>query len=438
MSMSRHALEQEYSVRKSLTLIERVVERENMKEAYRRVKGNKGAAGIDKMTVDDLAPFLRENWPQIKEQILRGEYKPRAVKRVEIDKADGGKRLLGIPTVLDRLIQQALHQILSPLFEEDFSQHSYGFRPLKSAHQAVCKSREYIASGHRWVVDMDLKSFFDEVNHDRLMSRLALKVKDRQVLSLVRDYLRCGVLLDGVVNVSSKGTPQGGPLSPLLSNIVLDELDRELERRGHLFCRYADDCNIYVKSRRSGERVLSSICNFVEGRLKLKVNYAKSAVDRPWKRKFLGYSFTSQRATRLKVAKASIKRFKDNVKQLCRMGRGRNLKRFISETLNPSVRGWINYFRLSEVKKFAEELDGWLRRRLRCIIWRQWKRPRTRRKMLIKLGFDEYRASKSAYNGRGPWWNAGASHMNEAFKKKFFDNLGLVSMLDVILGFVKS
>jgi RNA-directed DNA polymerase len=413
-------------------LIERLVERENMTRAYERIVGNKGAAGIDKMTVDELKGYLRANWAGIKEQLLNGTYVPQAVRGVEIPKPNGGKRLLGIPTVVDRLIQQALHQILNPIFEPHFSQHSYGFRAGRSTAQAVRKAKEYQLQGRRWVVDMDLAKFFDEVNHNILMSKIEYRVKDRRITFLIRRYLQAGIMIDGVVQDREKGTPQGGNLSPLLSNIMLDELDKELERRGHSFCRYADDCNIYVKSRKAGERLMESITQYVEGKLKLRVNREKSAVGRPWERKFLGFSFTCEKKTRIRVAKESVRKLTEKVKLLMREGRGRNLAYFTRECLNPVIRGWINYYRNAEVKTFAEDLDGWLRRKLRSIIWRQWKRPWTRKKNLIKRGLTEEEAVRSAFNQRGPWWNSGARHMNLAFPKKFFDKIGLVSMLDIL------
>lgn len=411
------------------TLMEAVVERENMWAAFRRVKSNKGAAGVDNMTVAELSGYLREEWPRIRQELLEDRYRPQPVLGVEIPKPDGkGVRQLGIPTVVDRLIQQALHQVLQPLFEPGFSESSYGFRPGRSAHHAVLKAREYVGEGRRWVVDMDLEKFFDRVNHDILMSRVARRVKDKRVLRLIRSYLRAGLLKDGLVSQRVEGTPQGGPLSPLLSNILLDDLDKELERRGHAFCRYADDANIYVRTRRSGERVMASVTQFLEHKLKLRVNAEKSAVGRPWKRKFLGYSMTVQRRTRLKPAPQSIRRFKAKFKTLFRKGRGRNIRMFIAE-LAPVLRGWISYYRHAEVRGIFEELDGWIRRKLRCLIWRQWKRPRTRLKKLKALGLGEERAAKSAYNGRGPWWNAGASHMNEVFTVRHFDEQGLVSLL---------
>ncbi len=410
-------------------LIERLVERENMRTAYRRVVGNKGAPGVDGMTVDELRGYLKAHWVTIKGQLLSGTYNPQPVRGVEIPKPGGGKRQLGIPTVVDRMIQQALCQILNPLFDPHFSESSYGFREGRNAHQAVLKAKEYQLEGKRWVVDMDLAKFFDEVNHDILIARISRKVEDWRVITLIRGYLRAGILRDGDVQKRDKGTPQGGNLSPLLSNIMLDELDNELERRGHSFCRYADDCTIYVRSKKAGDRVMVSVTRFVEKKLKLRVNREKSAVARPWARTFLGYSFTSGN-TRIRVPGETQHRFRANMRSIFRRGRGRNMKIYIENDLNPVIRGWIDYFSLAEVKSFAEDIDGWIRRKLRCILWRQWKRPRTRKAKLMKRGLDEQRAARSAYNGYGPWWNAGASHMNDAFRKKYFDTLGLVSMVD--------
>ena len=414
-------------------LLERMVERENMMAAYRKVVSNRGSAGVDKMTVDDLKTHLQKNWEVIRKALVEGRYIPQSVLRVEIPKPGGkGVRLLGIPTVTDRLIQQALHQVLSPMFDRDFSEHSYGFRPGRSAQQAVSASRGYVSEGKRWVVDLDLEKFFDKVNHDILMSRVARKVKDQRILKLIRRYLKAGIMVDGVTTVPQQGTPQGGPLSPLLSNILLDDLDKELERRNLNFCRYADDCSIYVGSRKAGERVLESITQFLEKKLKLKVNRDKSKVERPWNCKFLGYSMTSHLEPRLKVSKESVKRLKAKVKTLFRMGRGRSLSNTIN-SLKVILRGWFNYFRLAEVKNVFEDLDGWLRRKLRCLIWRQWKRPKTRFTKLTSRGLNPERARASAFNGRGAWWNAGQSHMNQAFPKRYFDTLGMYSFVDSLL-----
>jgi RNA-directed DNA polymerase len=430
MSMTNPASVHKKPSPETTGLMERMVERGNMTSAYKQVVRNKGSAGIDKMSVDQLKPYLTEHWAEIKESLLRGEYKPQAIRVVFIPKPKGGQRQLGIPTVMDRLIQQALHQVLNPIFDPTFSEYSYGFRKGNNAHHALLKAQEYQRLGKRWVVDMDLAKFFDEVNHDVLMSKIAKSVKDKRILRLIRGYLRSGIMIDGMVSQRDKGTPQGSPLSPLLSNIMLDELDKELELRGHSFCRYADDCNIYVGSRQSGERVLDSIAKFIEKKLRLRVNREKSAVDRPWKRTFLGYSFTAHKEPRLRIPKETIQRFKSKCIQLLRQGRGRNLGKFIHEDLNPVICGWINYFGLAEVRGFAEDLDSWIRRRLRLILWRQWKRVKTRMRWLLKAGLPEDRVRKSAYNGRGPWWNSGASHMNDGFRKKYFDKLGLVCMLD--------
>jgi RNA-directed DNA polymerase len=417
-------------------LIEAVVERENMWLALKQVERNSGAAGVDKMTVEQLRAYLREHWPRIKEELLTGAYQPLPVRKVEIPKPGGkGMRMLGIPTVMDRLIQQALHQVLSPLFEPSFSESSYGFRPNRSAQQAVLKAREYVRAGRRWVVDIDLEKFFDRVNHDVLMSRLARRIKDKRVLRLIRSYLQAGMMSDGLTTARREGTRQGGPLSPLLSNILLDELDKELEQRGHKFCRYADDCNIYVRSRSAGERVMKSLTMFLERRLRLRVNAEKSAVARPWERRFLGYSLTWHREARLKVAASSVQRLKTKLREIFRRGRGRNLGQLVEAELTPLLRGWMNYFRLAEVKGIFDELDSWIRRKLRCLIWRQWKRTFTRAKGLMKRGLAKAQALKSAMNGRGPWWNAGAAHMHAAFPKSYFDHCGLLSLLEQRLRF---
>ena len=413
-----------------------VVERENMMTAYESVMRNKGAPGVDEMTVESLMPYLREHWQRIKGELLAGTYQPQPVRCIEIPKPGGkGRRMLGIPTVVDRLIQQAIHQVLCPIFDGTFSNSSFGFRPGRSTHQAVLQARRFVAEGRRWVVDLDLEKFFDRVNHDILMSRVARKVEDKHLLRLIRRYLQAGMMIGGLETVRTEGTPQGSPLSPLLSNIILDDLDKELERRGHAFCRYADDSNVYVRSREAGERVMASVTRFLEGKLKLRVNQAKSAVGRPWERKFLGYSMTWHMNPKLKVAPENVIRFRGKICKEARKGRGKNLGKWIKETLTPIIRGWGNYFRLAGVKQVFEELDSWLRRRMRIIIWRQLKRRFARAKALMKQGLDEVRAWKSAWNGRGPWWNSGASHMNEAFPKRYFDDLGLVSLLDLIRKF---
>ena len=429
--VSNATAKRETSNPKKARMMEAVVERGNMRAALKRVEANKGAAGVDGMSTKALRPWLHTHWPQVKEELLEGRYKPSPVRKVEIPKPGGGVRQLGIPTVIDRLIQQSLLQVMQPVFAPEFSESSYGFRPGRSAQQAVLAARTHVESDRQYVVDIDIEKFFDRVNHDMLMARVARKVEDKRVLRMIRGYLQAGVMDGGLVSERTEGTPQGGPLSPLLSNILLDDLDKELERRGHAFCRYADDCNIYVRSRQAGERVMASVTRFLEKRLKLRVNQSKSAVDRPGRRKFLGYSMTGHKEPRLKAAPQSIERLKNKLREVVRRGRGRNIRRIVEE-LTPILRGWMNYFRYAQVKGIFEELDGWIRRKLRCILWRQWKRSYTRAKNLMKRGLDEARAWKSATNGRGPWWNSGASHMNEAYPKRFFDELGLVSLLDYL------
>jgi len=406
-------------------LMEVVVERGNVWAAYRRVVENKGAAGVDGLAVPEFKDWLKEHWPTVKAALLVGRYIPQAVRAVEIPKPSGGMRLLGIPTLVDRLIQQALLQVLQPIFEPGFSESSYGFRPGRNAHQAVRAAQKYVRAGKRFVVDLDLEKFFDRVNHDIVMSRVTRQVKDERVSKLIRRYLEAGLMQDGLI----KPRTQGSPLSPLLSNILLTDLDRELERRGHSFCRYADDCNVYVGSQAAAEHAMAEITQFLEKRLKLKVNREKSACARPWERRFLGYSFTRQEQARLKIAFESRKRLYEKVREHQHAGRGKSLAATIS-ALNPLLRGWMSYFRLTEVKSVLEELDGWVRHRLRGLLWRQWKRIATRIKALMKQGLTKQRAWQAATNGRGAWWNAGASHMNLAFPKSYFDRMGLVSLVD--------
>jgi len=413
-------------------LMERVVARENMRLAYGRVLGNKGSAGVDGMTTEDLGAWLKQHWPRVREALLEGSYLPRAVRRVDIPKPDGGMRTLGVPTVVDRLIQQALHQVLQPIFEPTFSASSFGFRPGRNAHDAVRQAHSYVQGGRHWVVDMDLEKFFDRVNHDVLMARVARQVRDRRVLKLIRRFLEVGMMADGLAQQRTEGTPQGGPLSPLLSNILLTDLDKHLEARGLALCRYADDCNIYVGSRRAGERVMASTRAYLEKALKLVVNETKSKVARPGTRKFLGYRVATRlKEAHIRIAPQSIDRLMQRVRELMRQGRGRLLERTI-QMLNPLLRGWANYFSLSSQHRRFKDLDGWVRRRLRCLLWRQWKRPRTRERYLLAQGLSPERAWKSSVNGRGPWWNAGASHMKQALPNAYFERLGLVSIYETV------
>jgi RNA-directed DNA polymerase len=410
-------------------LLEEVLRRENLIVALQRVKSNKGAPGTDGMTVEELPDYLRTHWPSIRKELLDGTYTPAPVRRVEIPKPNGkGTRPLGIPTVLDRFIEQAILQALTPIFDPSMSENSYGFRPGRGCHDAIKAARAHVEAGYRYVVDMDLEKFFDRVNHDVLMARVARRVKDKRLLRLIGRYLKAGIMIEGVIQSHEEGTPQGGPLSPLLSNILLDDLDKELERRGRRFCRYADDCNIYVKSKTAGEQVMQSITRYLAKNLRLTVNREKSAVGRPWERKFLGYTMTYHLRPKLKVAQTSIKRAKARIREIIRKGRGRSLPQ-VARELTLFLRGWVNYFRLSQVKNAFEELDQWIRRKLRLILWRQWKTPKTRARKMIKRGVEEARACISAYNGRGPWWNAGASHMHAAVPAKWLQQQGLMSLL---------
>src|SRR3979490_2610558 len=366
-------------------IMEEVCERTNLKEALRQVKGNKGSAGMDGVTVDQLTGYLKQHWPVIREQLLNGTYEPKPVRRVEIPKPDGGGRKLGIPTVLDRFIQQAVMQVLQRRWDRTFSEHSYGFRPGRSAHQAVAQAQQYIAEGHNWCVDLDLEKFFDRVSHDKLMGQIAKRVEDKRLLKLIRAFLNAGVMENGLVSPSVEGTPQGGPLSPLLSNLVLDELDRELERRSHRFVRYADDCNVYVGSERAGQRVMESITRFITQKLKLKVNEAKSAVARPQERKFLGFSFSAGPEPKRVIAPKALDRFKQRIREITRRAKGVSMKTTI-EVLAPYMRGWRSYFGFCETPEVLIALTRWVRLRLRAALWRQWKTPGRRRAALIALG----------------------------------------------------
>src|SRR5438094_56546 len=410
-------------------LMEEVCERENLKEALRQVKGNKGSAGMDGVTVDQLTDYLKQHWPVIREQLLNGTYEPKPVRRVEIPKPDGGVRKLGIPTVLDRFIQQAVMQVLQRRWDRTFSEHSYGFRPGRSAHHAVAQAQQYIAAGYSWVVDLDLEKFFDRVNHDKLMGQVAKRVEDKRLLKLIRAFLNAGVMENGLVSPSVEGTPQGGPLSPLLSNLVLDELDRELERRGHRFVRYADDCNIYVRSERAGQRVMDGIKRFITQRLKLKVNDKKSAVARPQERKFLGFSFTDGRVIRRRIAPKAVERFKERIREITRQAKGVSLETTMA-TLAPYMRGWRGYFGFCETPDVLINLTRWVRLRLRAALWRQWKTQRRRRAMLIQLGVRGILAGNTAASGRGPWHLAHSKALNVGLSNAYFRSRGLPSLFE--------
>ena len=383
-------------------LMEEVCEWENLKQALQQVKANKGSPGIDGITVEELPGYLQQHWPVIREQLLNGTYEPKPVRRVEIEKPDGGgMRKLGIPTVLDRFAQQAVMQILQRQWDPTFSDHSYGFRPGRSAHQAVAQAQKYIAAGHSWVVDLDLEKFFDRVNHDKLMGQIAKRVEDKRLRKLIRAFLNAGVMENGLVSPSVEGTPQGGPLSPLLSNLVLDELDRELERRGHRHVRFADDCNIYVRSEQAGRRVMESITRFITHNLKLKVNETKSAVARPQERKFLGFSFTAGPEVKRVIAPKALDRFKRRIREITRRAKGVSIQKTIEE-LACYMRGWRSYFGFCETPEVLVYLTRWVRLRLRAALWRQWKTPRRRRAALLALGVRPRLAKNTAGSGRGP------------------------------------
>jgi RNA-directed DNA polymerase len=405
-------------------LMEEVCERENCKQALARVKANKGSAGVDGMTVEQLPEHLKQHWPAIREQLLSGTYRPQPVRRVEIPKPDGRMRKLGIPTVLDRFVQQAVMQVLQRRWDRTFSEHSYGFRPGRSAHQAVKQAQQCMAEGYRWVVDLDLEKFFDRVNHDKLMAKLAERVSDKHLLKLIRAFLGAGVMENGLVSPVDEGTPQGGPLSPLLSNIVLDEFDREVERRGLRFARYADDCNIYVRSRRAGSRVMESLARFITTKLKLKVNAQKSAVARPWERKFLGFSFTNEEAPRRRIAPKAVDRFKERVRELTGRTRGVSVER-MAEDLSRYLRGWIGYFGKCETPSVLQGLERWIRHRLRSMVWKQWKRGTVRFAELHKRGVGRDLAAQTAGSAHGPWRLANSPALSLALPNAYIDSLGI-------------
>lgn len=412
-------------------LLEKVLARDNMLEAMYKVIRNKGSHGVDNMKVDELREHVINTWSTVKSKLLEGKYNPSPVRRVEIPKPDGGIRLLGIPTVQDRMIQQAIAQALNEIYEPIFSESSYGFRPGRGAKDAIKKSEEYINQGNMWVVDMDLEKFFDKVNHDILVRKLEKRIKDQRLIKLIRKYLESGVLINGIKVSSEEGTPQGGPLSPLLANIMLDDLDKELEKRGHKFCRYADDCNIYVKSKRAGERVMKSITNIIEKELKLKVNRNKSNVDLVSERKFLGFSFYfAEGGAKIRIHEKSIERFKDKIREITNRSKGISMDYRIIK-LNDMIRGWVNYFKIANAKRKLMELDGWIRRRLRTCIWKQWKRVRTRYRNLIKFSVSKHKAHQYANTRKGYWRISHSPVLDRIFDKKYFEALGLISMIKV-------
>lgn len=407
--------------------MKQVLSRENLLRALKQVEKNKGSHGTDGMSVKDLRRHLVEHWDAIRHALEEGTYEPCPVRRVEIPKPNGGVRLLGIPTVTDRFIQQAIAQVLTPIFDPSFSEHSYGFRPGRRGHDAVKKAKQYIQEGYTWVVDIDLEKFFDRVNHDKLMGILAKRIPDKILLKLIRKYLQAGVMINGVVMETQEGTPQGGPLSPLLSNILLDELDKELEKRGHKFVRYADDCNIYVRTKKAGERVMKSITAFIEKELRLKVNETKSAVDRPWRRKFLGFSFTPSKEPKIRIAKESIRRMKQRIRTMTSRSKPIPMPERI-EQLNQYILGWCGYFSLAETPSVFKELDGWIRRRLRMCQWKEWKLPRTRVRKLQSLGVPKQKAYEWG-NTRKKYWRVAASPiLHKALGNSYWESQGLKSL----------
>lgn len=405
------------------SLMEEVCDRKNLEIAWKRVHGNKGGPGVDGLTVDETLDYLREHWPTIREQLMKGTYAPQPVKRVNIPKPDSGIRKLGVPCVVDRLIQQALLQVLQKRWDPTFSEHSYGFRPRRSAHQAVAQAQRYVAEGYNYVVDSDLENFFDRINHDRLMARVAQRVSDKRVLKLIRAFLCAGIMENGLVRPTNEGSPQGGPLSPLLSNLVLDELDKELERRGHRFCRYADDSNIYVRSHRAGERVMAGICRFLTTKLRLKVNESKSAVARPEEREFLGFCITNDGSQR-QIAPKALARFKTRIREFTRRTRGVSLSKLVGD-LAPYVIGWRGYFGFCETPPVLSNLDGWIRRRLRMYLWRQWKNGRNRFKELRLRGVPKFRAAVAAGSSTDFWRMSRHPVIHHALRNNYFDSIGL-------------
>jgi len=414
-------------------LLEQILSRDNMNKAYKRVKANKGSHGIDGVTVDELLQHLKEHGQELRQSLLENRYRPQAVRRVEIPKPDGGIRLLGIPTVVDRVIQQAISQTLIPIYEKKFSDNSYGFRPLRSAKQAVEKCRGYINAGYTWAVDIDLSKYFDTINHDKLIRILSEDIKDGRVISLIRKYLQSGVMINGIFMNTEEGAPQGGPLSPLLSNVMLHELDVELTKRGLKFCRYADDANIYVKSKKSANRVMESITRFIEEKLKLKVNKEKSAVDRPWKLKFLGFSFYRAKGEyRMRIPQKPISKFKAKLKELTSRSNAMSMDyRFMK--LRQVIVGWVNYFAIADIKNILKTLDEWLRRRIRMCFWKQWKKIKTKYGNLVKLGLNNNKSWQYANTRKSYWRTSNSPILSKTLTNKYLKNLGLVSISETYL-----
>lgn len=426
---NRESVNDDNHLNNNIRLIDKVLEDDNILMALQRVEKNKGSHGVDGMKIDELQEHIEKHWTAIKSKILEGKYNPSPVRRVEIPKADGDVRLLGIPTVQDRMIQQAIAQVLSKIYEPYFSESSYGFRPRRSAKQAICKAKFNINCGYKWVVDMDLEKFFDTVNHDILMNKIAQRVKDKALLKLIRKYLKSGVFINGLVVKDDDGTPQGGPLSPLLANIMLDEVDKELEKRGYKFCRYADDCNIYVKSRKSGIRVMNSIRKIIEGKLKLRVNNNKSDVDLVSKRKFLGFSFYfSKQGAEIRIHEKSFNRFKEKIKFYTNRNKSFSME-YRLKKLREIIVGWTNYFGIAKGKGKLANIDGWIRRRIRACFWKQWKRIKTKRDNLVKLGVANGKAWEFANTRKGYWRISNSPILSKTLTNKYLEKLGFVSLI---------
>ena len=412
-------------------LLEKILSKDNMNLAYKRVKANKGASGIDDMQVDELLRYLKENGEQIKEDIRKGKYNPKAVRRVEIPKTDGSKRKLGIPTVVDRVIQQAVAQQLSKIYEPIFSENSYGFRPNRSCHDAILKAKEIMNNGYKWVVDLDLEKFFDTVNQDLLISIIRRTVNEDKVVSLIRKYLQAGVLVNGVFEKTERGTPQGGNISPILSNIMLNELDKELEKRGLQFVRYADDCVIFTKSRKSAERVKKNITKYIETKLRLKVNKTKSKVDRPWRIKYLGFSFYQAKGkVEIRIHPKSVAKFKDKIRKITSRSNAKSMETRYTK-LEQVIRGWVNYFKIANIGKIVQKLDEWIRRRIRMCYWKQWKKIKTKYDNLVKLGIEDYKAWEYANTRKSYWRISNSPILARSLNNKTLERLGYLSLSSV-------